>query len=152
MSSGANFFRAAFAGAAALLLLLAAPSVHAQGPAQGRGQGGPGMMMGTPEERAQRELARLTEALELTTAQQAEVRPVLVRQFTAQQAMMEAGRQQGGDMTAMRTGMQALQESTRTAILALLTPAQKTAYQALAEQPGRMRGAPGAGTTPPRGQ
>jgi periplasmic protein CpxP/Spy len=143
-------FRKLVAGAAFLLGIIAVPSVHAQAGGQG---GGMGRQMGTPAERADQQITALTAAVKLTPEQVTKIKPILVKQYTDQAALM-AGAQQGGDMAALRTQSQALSAKAQTEITALLTAEQKTAYTAyLAEQAARRggMGGPGAGG-PPRQQ
>ena len=127
------------AGCAFALGLAFVPSLQAQG------GGGFGGQMGTPEERADRQVTQLTTALTLTADQATKIKPILVKQYTEQAAAM-AGMQQGGDMAAFRAANQERATKVQGEIAALLTAEQKTKYTAyLAEQASRRGGGQGGG-------
>jgi len=79
--------------------------------------------------------------LKFTDKQKTDVRKIVFDSIVARQKMM-AGMQQGGDRQAMMEEMRAATTATNTKIEALLTPEQKTAFQAL-PQPGRGGGGGG---------
>jgi hypothetical protein len=124
-------------GACAFVLGIAvAPSLHAQAAGGGPGQR---QAMGTPAERAEQQITQLTTALTLTPDQVAKIRPILVKQYTDQSAVM-AKMQQGGDMAAVRTESQAVSAKAQTEIAALLTAAQKPVYEKYLEEMRARRG------------
>ena len=132
------------AGCTFALGLAFVPSLQAQG------GGGPGGQMGTPDERADRQITQLNTALTLTADQTAKIKPILVKQYTEQAAAM--GTAQGGDMAAFRAANQERTTRVQAEIAALLTADQKTKYTAyLAEQASR-RGPGGQGGGAPRQQ
>lgn len=126
MTAHMKNFRGLLLGAALLVGLFAVPALQAQ---QGRG--------GNPEERAQARVTQLTEALKLTPAQVAQVKPIVTRQFADQAAAFAQG--QGGDMAARRAAMQKQREEVNAKITALLTAEQKVAYQKLVAEEGARR-------------
>ena len=133
------------AGAALLLGVTVVPSLHAQG------GGGMGRQMGTPAERADAQITALTPVLTLTADQAAKIKPILVKQYTDQAAVM-AGAQQGGDMAALRTQSQAISTKASTEITALLTAAQKPLYAKYLEEAAARRGGGMGGGGAPRQQ
>jgi hypothetical protein len=124
------------AGAALLLGVTVVPSLHAQG-------GGMGRQMGTPAERADAQITALTPVLTLTPDQVTKIKPILVKQYTDQAAVM-AGAQQGGDMAALRTQSQAISAKASAEITALLTDTQKPLYQKYLQDAAARRGGGGA--------
>jgi Spy/CpxP family protein refolding chaperone len=132
------------AGCTFALGLAFVPSLQAQG------GGGFGGQMGTPDERADRQITALTPVLALTADQTAKIKPILVKQYTEQAAAMAGA--QGGDMAAFRAANQERTTKVQAEISALLTAEQKTKYTAyLAEQAAR-RGQGGQGGGAPRQQ
>lgn len=109
-------------------------------------QGG-NRMAGTPEERATKATATLTEKLKLTADQQTKVHDILLDQNTQ---MNKAREDAGEDRQAMRTKMMSLMQDNNKKINDLLNDDQKKTYAAyLEERRGAMktRGA-GQGTQP----
>ncbi|MBB6497972.1 hypothetical protein [Pedobacter cryoconitis] len=109
-------------------------------------QGG-NRMAGTPEERATKATATLTEKLSLTADQQTKVHDILLDQNTQ---MNKAREDAGDDRQAMRTKMMSLMQDNNKKINDLLNDDQKKTYAAyLEERRGAMksRGA-GQGTQP----
>lgn len=93
-------------------------------------QGG-GRMMGTPEERATKTTATLTEKLTLTADQQPKVKAILLDQANqVQKAREEAG----DDRKAMREKMMSMMQESNGKINALLTDDQKKAFAAYQEE------------------
>lgn len=93
-------------------------------------QGG-GRMAGTPEERATKMTATLTDKLTLTADQQTQVKAILLDQNTQAAKAREAA---GDDRAAMRTKMMSLMEDSNTKINALLTDDQKKAFASYQEE------------------
>jgi periplasmic protein CpxP/Spy len=144
MSTIYSSMRSMVGGIALVAGLMAAPALQAQGagPAAGGpggGGGGRGGQMGTPEERATAQLTQLTTLLTLTADQSAKVRPILVKQFTDQTALMTGGQAAGGDMTVRRAQVLEITTKAQTDILALLTDTQKAAYQKFLEEEAARR-------------
>ena len=119
-----------------LTLGMAASVALAQenGAQPGQGEHGRGRMD------AEGQLKHLTEALDLTTDQQAQIKPILAardqqrQQIFADQSLAEADR---------HTKMKAIQDATRGKIDAVLTDAQKQKFDAMQEkmhQHGGMQG------------
>jgi protein CpxP len=104
--------------------------------------GGRGMRM-DPD----RQLARLTEALSLTTDQQAQIKPLLVDRQQKIQALMQ---DQSVSQEDRRAKARTISEGTNVSIKALLTEDQKQKFAAMQE---RMRnngpGGGGPGGPPP---
>ncbi len=73
--------------------------------------------------------------LKFTDKQKTDIRKIVFDSVVARQKMM-AGMQQGGDRQAMMEQFRAATTATNTKIEALLTPEQKTAFQAM-NQPRR---------------
>ena len=111
------------------------PSSPAQGQAQSGQPQQPQQM--TMDER----MARLTQALDLTTAQQQKIRPVLEQ---AQQQMQALAADNATPMADRQVKAQAIRENVRSQIDAVLTPEQKQHAEAMSQ-----RGPGGAGTPPP---
>jgi len=93
-------------------------------------QGG-GRMMGTPEERATKTTATLTEKLTLTADQQPKVKAILLDQNTQ---MEKARADAGDDRKAMREKMMSMMQDSNGKINALLTDDQKKAFAAYQEE------------------
>ena len=132
------------AGCTFALGLAIVPSLQAQG------GGGMGRQMGTPEERADRQVTALTPVLALTADQTAKLKPILVKQYTEQAAAMATA--QGGDMAAFRAANQERTTRVQAEIAALLTAEQKTKYTAYLAEQGARRGPGGQGGGAPRQQ
>lgn len=93
---------------------------HAQGGNRG----------GTPEERATKSTAQLTEKLTLTADQQTKIHDILLDQNTQ---MNKAREEAGDDRKAMRTKMMTLMQGNNEKIKAVLTDDQKKAYETFLE-------------------
>ncbi|WP_158795270.1 hypothetical protein [Pedobacter sp. L105] len=93
-------------------------------------QGG-GRMAGTPEERATKMTATLTDKLTLTADQQTKVKAILLDQNTQMAKAREAA---GDDRSAMRTKMMSLMDENNAKINALLTDDQKKAFSAYQDE------------------
>ncbi|MDT8436164.1 MAG: hypothetical protein RRA92_05345 [Gemmatimonadota bacterium] len=100
----------AFAGGV-LLAGTAGPAAAQQGPPEGRG-------MPAAEDRVE----RLTERLELTETQAAEVRTLFERQAAARRAAFE---KHGSDRRAMRQEMERIREGTQARLGEILTERQR---------------------------
>lgn len=94
---------------------------HAQG----------GNRNGTPEERATKSTAQLTEKLTLNADQQTKIHDILLDQNTQ---MNKAREDAGDDRKAMRTKMMTLMQSNNDKIKAVLTDDQKKAYDTFLEE------------------
>ena len=101
--------------------------------AQGRGQ------MGTPEERAQRQIAQL-ETLKLSADQKVSLTKIFL--WSAKRTdSLRASLADASDFQAMRTKMAPMQAETSKKVNAFLNDEQKKAYEAiLEERRNRMRG------------
>lgn len=87
--------------------------------------------MGTPEERATKMTAQLTEKLSLTADQQAKVKTI----FLEQQAQMAKAREEAGeDRKDMREKMMTAMKGNDVKINSLLTEDQKKAYETYKEE------------------
>jgi Spy/CpxP family protein refolding chaperone len=94
---------------------------------------------------AEGQLKHLTEALNLTTDQQAQIKPILAardqqrQQIFADQSLAEADR---------HSKMKAMQEATRGKIEAVLTDTQKQKFEAMQERMHQHRGGEQGGAAP----
>jgi periplasmic protein CpxP/Spy len=91
----------------------------------------------------------MKDRLGLSDAQAAQVKAVYEDQRTKSQALMA---DQSGDRDAMRAKMQEIRKGTDDRIAAILTPDQKTKWDAMRaeqQQRGRAPGGPPPGGTPP---
>jgi periplasmic protein CpxP/Spy len=102
-------------------------------------QGGRGMRMDP-----NRQLERLTTELNLTSDQQAQIKPLLVERQQKVQALMQ---NQSIAQEDRRTQMRTISEGTNNSIKALLNDQQKQKFDAMQQQ--RMRRGPGG--PPPDG-
>lgn len=93
-------------------------------------QGG-NRQMGTPEERATKATAQLTEKLTLTADQQTKVHDILLDQNNQMAKIREEA---GEDRKAMREKSMALMEGNNTKINAVLTDDQKKTYAAYLQE------------------
>jgi Spy/CpxP family protein refolding chaperone len=126
-----------------LTLGMAASTALAQENAAQPGQGehGRGRMD------AEGQLKHLTEALDLTTDQQAQIKPILAardqqrQQIFADQSLAEADR---------HTKMKAMQDATKGKIEAVLTDAQKQKFEAMQERHEHRGGARGGSNPAPQ--
>ncbi|WP_316792496.1 Spy/CpxP family protein refolding chaperone [Pedobacter frigoris] len=96
---------------------------------QGQRQGGRGM--GTPEERAKRQVDNLTEKLKLTEDQKTKVTAIYAEQGASMKKLREEA---NGDRDAMMASMTKLNDATDAKINALLTDDQKKAFTTLKEE------------------
>ena len=104
-------------------------------------QGGRGGMRMDPDH----QLARLTSALNLTTDQQSQIKPLLVDRQQKMQALMQ---NESLSQEDRRTQARTISEGTNNSIKALLTDEQKQKFDAM--QANMRRGGPG-GPPPPEG-
>ena len=126
-----------------LTLGMAASVALAQenGAQPGQGEHGRGRMD------AEGQLKHLTEALDLTTDQQTQIKPILTardlqrQQIFADQSLAEADR---------HTKMKTIQDATRGKIEAVLTDAQKQKFEAMHEHRGGQGGARGGSNPAPQ--
>ena len=98
-------------------------------------QGGRGMRM-TPDQ----QLAHLTSALNLTTDQQAKIKPLLVERQQKMQALMQ---DQSGAPEDKRAQMRTISQGTNNSIKEILTDDQKQKFDAM--QANMRRNGPGGG-------
>jgi protein CpxP len=99
-------------------------------------QGGRGGMRMDPN----RQLERLTRELNLTSDQQAKIKPLLLERQQKMQALMQ---DQSGAPEDRRTQMRTISEGTNNSIKALLTDDQKQKFEAM--QANMRRNGPGGG-------
>jgi Spy/CpxP family protein refolding chaperone len=97
-----------------------------------------------------RQLARLTKELSLTSAQQDQIRPLLAERAQKMQALMQ---NQALAPEDRRTQMRTVNEGTQNGIVAVLTDEQKQKYAAMREEMREHRGhgrgpAPDGGAQP----
>jgi len=90
-------------------------------------RGASGKNAGTPEERAQKQTERLTEELALSEAQATEVAAINLDYAAKMNALKEASTERGANREAFKT----LRTEQQTAIKAVLTADQVTAYEAM---------------------
>jgi Spy/CpxP family protein refolding chaperone len=146
-----KIFALTLAGVLALGVTAAARAQDNPPPPPDQSQAGPpsggrGMRM-DPD----RQLARLTQALNLTTDQQAQIKPLLVERQQKIQALMQ---DQSVSQEDRRAKARTISEGTNVSIKALLTEDQKQKFAAMQE---RMRnngpggGGPGSPPPPPDG-
>ncbi|TKC08766.1 hypothetical protein [Pedobacter frigoris] len=95
-----------------------------QGQRQGRG-------MGTPEERAKRQVDNLTEKLKLTEDQKTKVTAIYAEQGAS---MKKLRGEANGDRDVMMASMTKLNDATDVKITTLLTDDQKKAFTTLKEE------------------
>lgn len=117
-------------------------------PPPDQGQGGPppgggrGMRM-DPD----RQLARLTQELNLTADQQAQIKPMLVDRQQKMQALMQ---NQSLSQDDKRAQGRTIMEGSNKNIKSVLTDEQKQKFDAMQERARRqMQGGPGGGGPPP---
>ncbi|HCN83968.1 MAG TPA: hypothetical protein DIT07_10175 [Sphingobacteriaceae bacterium] len=97
-------------------------------------------IQGTPDERAEASLNRLPATLNLTADQKAKLKVIFVAQVKPIDSLI-ATMQAGGDRAAIMPKFMELQATTDKKIIPLLTPEQKTAYEAyVKERMARMSG------------
>ena len=134
-----------------LSLVLAMPLL-AQGAAATQNQDGPGRGPGgrrlamTPDDRLQ----RMTKDFDLTSDQQAKIKPILVDE---QKKMDDLRNDSSGDRQAMRTKMMQIQKDIETQIRTQLDDKQKDKFEKELQQreqrgPYRRGGAPGGPAGP----
>lgn len=95
------------------------------------GNKGEHMGMMSPEERAERQTQRLTEALSLNPEQVAKVKAIVVKNGEENRKAFEKAREAGQEMERekMRGQMKASMEKQDNEIKALLTPEQKVKFE-----------------------
>lgn len=114
-------------------------------PAGQQGPGGPGRGGMMDPERATK---MLTDRLGLSDAQATQVKAVYEDQRTKSQALMA---DQSGDREAMRGKMMEIRKGTDDRIAAILTPDQKTKWDAMRAEMQQRRPGSGPGGPPPAG-
>lgn len=133
-----------------LLTLLAIPLFAAGAPAatpQGSGPGGGGRRGPmSPDE----QLKRMTKDLDLTSDEQAKIKPILVDE---QKKMEDLRNDSGGDRQAMREKMMQIRQDHRDHLRAVLDDKQKKKFDKQEQQrEERMQGRRGGGSGGPGGQ
>ena len=128
-------------GAALAAGLVLVPNVEAQSGEQQQGRPGRGERV-DPAQRLERRVNMLTERLQLSTQQAAQVRQVLTQEQTQVQALRQKA-EGGADREELRSEMQSIRQRTEQQIEAVLTEQQRTTYRALREQMRERRGRPG---------
>ncbi len=89
----------------------------------------------------ERRIAVLSEQLDLTDEQVAQIRPILEHRMQQRKAVFEAHRSQGTvDRQALRSQMQALREDTHSQIKTVLTEEQINRYQVWQENRAQKMG------------
>lgn len=133
----------AIAGVLGLLLLFAAGPVQSA-QAQDASQGQAAQEAPSPDAVADRMLASLTQQLDLSEDQQAEVRPILVSTFEEQRAMMKKAAQEDSnvDPKEMRQQMQQAQAKADKKLATVLDDEQMKKYRALKQQGPQQDGDP----------
>jgi Spy/CpxP family protein refolding chaperone len=120
-----------------------------QGPERGDGRRGRAEQRLDPAQRIDRRVAFLTERLQLTDRQQADVRRVLTEQSNQMRTLFPQGRDfrrdganrpDSAQRAELRNKMQAIRERTEQRIDAVLTDRQRTAYRELREAQRNERG------------
>jgi len=124
-----------------MLAVAASLAVAAPVYAQGGGGGGGGQQM-TPEQRMARQKEQLFKDITLTAPISTQIDSIMMDGQKKQAEAMAAARSGGGDMAAMREGMQKMNAARNDAIKALLTDEQKKKFdENVAAMPqGRGRG------------
>ena len=107
------------------------------GPMQGQSQAAP---QPPPQMTMDQRMARLTQMLDLTPAQQAQIRPILEQ---AQAKMQALAADNATPMSDRQAKAMALRNSVHTQIDAVLTPAQKQKVESMSQH------GPGGPGTPP---
>jgi Spy/CpxP family protein refolding chaperone len=115
-------------------------------PASQSGGGPGGGRGGNPQERDARQLAMMTTQLNLTDAQQAQVKQILA---DSSAKMMALRSDDSTPMDQKRPKMMAIMQDRTAAVRAVLTPDQQTKYDAMVEQMRQRMGGGGGGTPPP---
>jgi hypothetical protein len=119
-------------GAAIAAGLALAPEAGAQGEQQGRTRPERGERM-DPAQRLERRVGTLTERLQLSTQQAAQVRQILAQEQTQMQALRQKV-EGGADREGLRAERQSIHQRTEQQIDAVLTAQQRTTYRELREQ------------------
>lgn len=94
-----------------------------------------------------RSMAFLTSELDLTSAQQEQVRPIMQEHMNRQQELFQQYGRGTGTPVGMRPEMQQLRNETHSRVEAVLTESQRERYHELQQKPGYLRG----GDRPARG-
>jgi hypothetical protein len=135
-------------GAALAAGLVLAPQAVAQSEQQGRpdrgGQRGERM---DPAQRLERRMSMLTERLQLSTQQAAQIRQILTQERTQMQALWQKA-ESGASRESLQPEMRAIRQDTDQRIEGVLTEQQRATYRELRESMRRERGP--RGDRPPR--
>jgi Spy/CpxP family protein refolding chaperone len=123
-----------------MFVAVAALAVAVPAYAQGGGGGGGGMQM-SPADRMARQKEQLFKDITLTPAKSAKIDTIMMQAAAKQQEAMMAARSGGGDMAAMRDGMQKMNAERNEALKAELTDEQKKKFdENVAAMPQGRRG------------
>ncbi|WP_158785936.1 hypothetical protein [Granulicella sp. L46] len=134
-----NYLSVVLGGMFFLGMSVGAVAQNPSSPAQSQAQSGQPQQ--PPPMTMDQRMARLTQALDLTTAQQQKIRPVLEQ---AQQQMQALAADNATPMADRQVKAQAIRENVRNQIDAVLTPEQKQHAEAMSQH-----GPGGPGTPPP---
>jgi hypothetical protein len=96
-----------------------------------------------------RQLQRLTRALNLTSDQQEKIKPLLVERQQKMQALQSQSQDQSAAPEDRRTQARTIMEGTNNSIKAVLNDDQKQKFDAMQERMRRNRPMGGPGQTPP---
>jgi Spy/CpxP family protein refolding chaperone len=140
-----NYLSVVLGGVCFLGMSMGAVAQNPSSPAPSQAQSGPSQppQQMTMDER----MARLTQVLNLTPAQQQKIRPVLEQ---AQQQMQALAADNATPMADRQVKAQAIRENVRSQIDAVLTPEQKQHAEAMSQQ--RPGGPPAQPQSPPPSQ
>ena len=136
----ANYFSVALGGILFLGMSVAAVAQSPSSPAPSQAQSGQSQPPPPPQMSMDERMARLTQVLNLTPAQQQKIRPVLEQ---AQQQMQALAADNATPMADRQVKAQAIRENVRSQIDAVLTPEQKQHAEEMSQH------GPGGSGTPP---
>ena len=129
--------RLAFGAALAAGLALA-PQAGAQSEQQGRPDRPRGERM-DPQQRLERRVGMLTERLQLSQQQAAQIRQILSQEHTQMQAVRQKA-EGGASRETLRPEMQSIRQRSEQQIEAVLTEQQRATYRELRESMQKRRG------------
>jgi Spy/CpxP family protein refolding chaperone len=120
--------------------LVLAPQAEAQSEQQGRPDRGAqrGERM-DPKQRLERRISMLTERLQLSQQQAAQIRQILTQEQTQMQPLWQKA-EAGASRESLRPEIQAIRERTEQQIEGVLTEQQRTTYRELRESMRQRRG------------
>jgi Spy/CpxP family protein refolding chaperone len=128
--------------------LALAPQADAQSEQQGRPERpGRGERL-DPAQRIERRVSMLTERLQLSEQQAAQIRQILTEESTQMRALFDKAEGGGADRESLRPQVQSLREGSEKKIDAVLTAQQRTTYAQLREEMRKRRDERGEGRRP----